>query len=98
MCVPVTELDPASPDEFILVSDFEPEVEASCAPKESVLEKSLTTTAMYNSDPVWEVVDCTSPSEDGKAGPDGLIKDPPVSIIDLRTVCPTNSTMTQKDR
>lgn len=67
VCVSVSYLDTSRPDELILVSDFESIGEASCASCESVEYKMMTTTAMYETKPVCDVVDCTSPTDGGAA-------------------------------
>lgn len=65
--VSVTDFKPTSPDELILVPDFESAGEASEATKKSVDDGTMTTAAMYETGPVCEAVDLSAPTDNGAA-------------------------------
>lgn len=70
----VSYLDTSRPDEFISVSDLESIGEASKASCDSVDCKIMTTTAIYETYPVCDAVDCTSPTDGGAAAEEGFVK------------------------
>lgn len=61
----MTNFDASSPDELILVSDFETAGEASDATKESVKVGTITAAAIYETGPVKEAVIDAAPTDDG---------------------------------
>lgn len=61
----MTELEATSPDEFILVSDLEPAGEAPLITCSSVEENCITATAIYETGPVCDAVNCAAPPDKG---------------------------------
>lgn len=70
----VSNFDASRPDEFILVSDFESMGEASNATCSSKILDSITTAAIYETEPVRDAVDKTTPTVDGATVEEGIFE------------------------